>query len=142
MACDFFAAFAFAEFELKTNGYIRRGRDDAQADWDAFAAAIARRFRHRKSRTFEKAWQVLTASPPRKQVSRGGRLAWKVTPRPAGISDAAWGLILVRRVRNNLFHGAKFIVGGAEQFARDRELVQAAHTVLDEAMHMKDLRQR
>ena len=132
----FFAAFATAEFELKRLGFIRRGTEDAQADWDAFASAIERRFRVGHPRTLARAWRALTAFPPRKQVVRDGRLGWKSTSRPSGTSDAAWGLLLVRRIRNNLFHGSKFLLGGSEQFSRDREFVSAAHTVLEVAMQL------
>jgi hypothetical protein len=141
MVQGFFAEFALAEFDLKMLGFIRRGREDAQADWDAFASAIERRFRVNQTRALAKAWRALTTNPPRKQVVRDGHLGWRTTARPR-ISDAAWGLLLVRRVRNNLFHGAKFILGGSEQFARDRELVSAAQTILQGAMRLARPRER
>ena len=131
---EFIGAFPAAEFELKERGFLRRGSDDAQADWDSFAGTIQQRFRVDRPPALAKAWRVLTTSPPRKQVIRNGRLAWKESPRPAGVSDAAWGLLLVRRVRNNLFHGAKFILGGSDDFVRDRDLIRAALVVLDAAL--------
>ena len=136
LVTNFFGAFAHAEYVLKSDGYIRRGREDAQADWDAFANSIKSRFRPSASRELQGAWAMLIDHPPRKQVIVDGRLGWREAPRPKGISAAAWGLLLVRRIRNNLFHGAKFVVGGTEQFARDRELVSAAHVLL---MHALDL---
>jgi hypothetical protein len=134
LVADFFGSFARAECRLKELGYIRRGREDAQADWDAFASDVEPRFRPAKPGDLKRVWMLLTENPPRKQVVRDGALAWKATPRSPGLSDAAWGLLLVRRVRNNLFHGAKFMLGGAEQFGRDRELVAAALTLLEHAM--------
>jgi hypothetical protein len=53
----------------------------------------------------------------------------------AGLTDESYGLLLVRRIRNNLFHGAKFLLGGERDFDRDRQLVEAALTVLDVAMN-------
>ena len=136
LVTDFFGAFAHAEYVLKSLGYIRRGREDAQADWDAFANSIKERFHPRTSRNLRDSWVVLTHYPPRKQVLVDGRLGWREAPRPAGLSAAAWGLLLVRRIRNNLFHGAKFILGGAEQFTRDRELVSAALAFLRHAINL------
>lgn len=136
LATEFFGAFAMAEYSLKTLGYIRQGREDAQADWSAYARTIQKGFREAAPRQFKRAWEALTQHPPRKQVSVAGRLAWKDTPRPAGMADAAWGLLLVRRVRNNLFHGAKFTLGGSDQFRRDRDLISAALMVLDHAMRL------
>ena len=133
---EFFSAFATAEYELKRMGFIRRGSEEAQADWDAYASAIRQRFRVDRPPRFAKSWRVLTSNPPRKQVVQRGRLGWKQAARPTGISDAAWGLTLVRRVRNNLFHGAKFILGPGNQFVRDRELVQAAKDILEGALDL------
>ena len=139
---SFFAEFAFAEFQLKSLGYIQGGREEAKADWDAFAKSIARPFAAKQSPEFTQAWKTLTSAPPRKQVVVKGRLGWKSTSRPPGLSDAAWGLLLVRRIRNNLFHGAKFIVGGAEQFGRDRDLVAAAQSILESAIQLAGPRKR
>ena len=134
LVTEFFGAFAHAEYVLKSLGYIRRGREDAQADWDVFANSIKTRFRPRASADLRQAWTALTNQPPRKQVILDGQLGWRDAPRPPGRPAAAWGLVLVRRVRNNLFHGSKFILGGAGQFTRDRELVSAALVVLQHAV--------
>ena len=139
---DFFAAFAAAEFDLKRMGYIRRGAEVAQADWDGFASDIHQRFRIDRPPQIARAWRDLTGNPPRKQVVIDGRLGWRPTDRPRGVSDAEWGLLLVRRVRNNLFHGGKFIVGGNDQFVRDRHLVEAAHIVLDMTLSLMPRKRR
>ncbi len=137
-----FAAFAAAEHDLKAMGFIRRGSEDAQADWDEFARAIKRRFRVDRPVQIAKAWQFLTGNPPRKQVIRDGRLEWLAVARPAGLSDAEYGLLLVRRVRNNLFHGGKFIVGGTRQPDRDRELVDASFRILEFARGLSPYNRR
>ena len=92
---DFFSMFSACEYELKVHGFIRRGSEDAQADWDAYALAIRQRFSVTRPPRVAKAWRTLTSNPPRKQVVRHGRLAWKPTERAARISDAEWGLLLV-----------------------------------------------
>jgi hypothetical protein len=133
---DFFSAFSAAEYELKVHGFIRRGSEDAQADWDAYGRSIRQRFRVTRPARLAKAWRTLISNPPRKQVVQNGRLGWKATERPPRISDAEWGLLLVRRVRNNLFHGAKFILGPGDQFIRDRDLVEAAQVILEAALDL------
>lgn len=133
----FFAEFAAAEYRLKAAGFIRSSSDDAQADWAAYAHAIQQRFRSRKPQQTAKAWRFLSENPPRKQVVRKKALAWAATERPNGASDAEYGLLLVRRVRNNLFHGGKFFhVAGTDQHARDRDLVSAALEILTHAMDL------
>ena len=72
-------------------GYIKGGRDDAQADRDVFATAIRGMVAaHRGKEEFEHAWSALTDEPPRKQVIRDGALAWKATEPDRHQSDEAW----------------------------------------------------
>lgn len=133
LVLSFFGAFAHAEFDLKRAGLIKRGKEDASADWDAFARSIRGKFKREQSDAFKAAWKLLLSSPPRKQVARAGVLSLKQESRPERTLDEEYGLLLVRRIRNNLFHGAKFLIGG-NQSARDRDLVAAAHAVLGVAI--------
>lgn len=143
LATEFFAAFAGAEYTLKERGYIKRGRDDgAGADWDAYAQAISGLFKKQRDPEFRAAWADLTTSPPRKQVVRNGHLAWQSTSRGPKWTDEYWGLLLARRVRNNLFHGGKFILGGFDGYARDRSLVQAALLITRRALSEPPIRGR
>jgi hypothetical protein len=134
LALRLFGCFAYAEHSLKTSGYLRRGRAGAEADWDSYARSIAGRFRGDADHRFRTAWRLLIANPPRKQVVRNGQLDWQIVTRPPGTTDELYGLLLVRRIRNNLFHGAKFLVGGEADFRRDRQLVEAAIAILEAAM--------
>ena len=135
LVAQFFGAFAGAEFALKSMGYIGTDRyGGVSADWDAYASAITGRFRRMKDAEFSQAWDSLTSRPPRKQVIRNGLLSWGQSERPRNWSDERWALLLTRRVRNNLFHGAKFFLGGSEGYLRDRELVQAAIVVTRRAL--------
>lgn len=132
---EFFVRFMTSEFALKARGFLRAGRNaEASADWDGYAVAIAGRFALEGGVRFHSAWSELTRDPPMKQIVRNGALCWTATTRAREWTDEQWGLMLVRRVRNNLFHGAKLVVGGAPDRARDVTLVAAAATVLSVAL--------
>lgn len=132
----FFGIFAGAEFTLKQRGFIKSGgHSGAMADWDTFALSIAGQFREQHDPSFQSAWRTLSMNAPRKQVVRNGSLSWREANRPRGCSDEQWGLLMVRRVRNNLFHGGKFVLGGTEApNARDVMLVRSALVLVERAL--------
>jgi len=135
LVSSFFGEFAAAEFQLKALGYIKRGSEDAQADWETFATSVRRSFKKSENDPeFVTAWSALTEHPPRKQVIKDGALAWKETLRAKGQSDEDWALLLVRRVRNNLFHGGKFLLADDQGYERDRSLVRASSRILRAAL--------
>ena len=138
---EFFGTFAGAEFTLKQRGFIKSGsHNGATADWDNFATSISGQFQKQRDEPFRDAWEYLIAHPPRKQVAPKGRLSWKEAERPRGWSDEQWGFVIVRRVRNNLFHGAKFVVGGSESYSRDVTLVRSALVLVQHALEMPFVR--
>jgi hypothetical protein len=122
---DFFVRFSRFEYALKRAGYVTsRGRGlGAEVDWTAFAQGWASAFdaiiRAGDNAALIEATEFIRNDPPRKLVlaeDRGSRrLHWKRTG-PTGESLAGL-LILVRRVRNNLFHGEKqgTIIGGNQR---------------------------
>jgi hypothetical protein len=134
LVLQLFGCFAHAEYTLKGSGFIKRGSDNAEADWQGYSRAIAGTFHQAKSPRFRAAWRLFAEQPPQKQIIREGRLAWKDDVRAPRLTDEEYGLLLVRRVRNNLVHGAKFLVGGERAYSRDRHLVRAALTLLEVAL--------
>ena len=127
---QFFSAFARAEYLLKRVGFHKRGQENAQADWDAYASSLKGLLNKTHSARVRNAWRYLSGRPPRKQVIQDGQLSWKDVPRPVTISDEAYALLLVRRVRNNLFHGGKFLHPDGDN-VRDKKLVNASLVILD-----------
>ena len=110
LANDFFRTFARFEYALKVIRFYRRTGDDAaQPDWTAFARSVNGALNKPTDRGLREAIESILHSPPRKQVIRDGTLDWiegLPTPPPGDRADLV--LMLVRRVRNNLFHGGKF----------------------------------
>ncbi len=116
------------EFALKAAG-LAHG-EDATPSWDRYANTIDAGLARLNSPELTAAIDYLLTQPPKKQVLDGGRLQWRDAPPDPNQSRAAQVLLMVRRVRNNLFHGGKFIPGGD----RDQVLVNHALVVLQSCL--------
>jgi hypothetical protein len=134
LAADFFKKFARCEFALKDGGLHRRDKTDAEPDWRSFALSIEDNLSEEELEKPEleklkKAVEYILEHPPKKQVIENDRLKWR-DANPSTNSRADLILILVRRVRNNLFHGGKF---NSDWFNPDRSetLIKNSVTILD-----------
>ncbi len=120
------------ECALKREGFLREGRNQAaEPDWDTFGQKVGDRFGEVDDGEFRDAVRILTDAGPRRQVVRGGHLAWESVQRREEDSDGQFVLRLLRTARNNLFHGGKYPDGPIEEVARDKRILQAAITVLE-----------
>lgn len=134
---EFFGVFMRTEYALKQAGFVKRGRG-GEPDWDRFARAIAEQFDAIDDHHFREAVTYIVQDPPRKQVwteahDGEGYLEWKATPPDANLSAAEQALLMVRRVRNNLFHGVKLWSGGSGERRppdRDQRLIEASLCIL------------
>ena len=141
LAYDFLGTFARCEYALKTSGFARAKRNSVEAGWDDFAKEIGEYFDRIKDNEFKSAVAYLIAEPPRKQVLLEGRLSWKDSPPDGKSSSAQQAILMVRRVRNNLFHGAK--IWSPERHLegdRDERLVRCSLTVLKHCMEHRRTR--
>jgi hypothetical protein len=114
VAFVFFEEFARMEFALKITEYFKgkgSGEDHlAQADWIMFAktAEIQRLFSERATPHIRAAIKLFEENPPRVQVvTVDDKLQWRERHVKNG-TVAEQVVEMVKRVRNNLFHGGKF----------------------------------
>ena len=130
----FLALFARWECALKSIGYARAGSfNHAQADWDRFARDHEGAVAALAGGDFGAARTFLLTSPPRRQVLNNGTVEWQDNPRRPTETDVSYLFRVVKDVRNNLFHGGKFVTGFEPELARDRALVDKATLVLETA---------
>lgn len=129
---DFFWRFSVFECALKRGNFLRAGRNNAaEADWDAFANAIRGKFAKLEVNETRRAIEYVLAHPPRRQVVDEGQLKWKA-PEPRGNeSEEAYVIRLVRRTRNNLFHGGKYHESPETDVARDVQLLKSSLAILE-----------
>lgn len=149
---SFFFNFSRFEFALKEMSYLKkpkeppsppknRRREDrqrmkgnpiAEVNWETFGREINCKIMPIDQQTdLEKAYMYFKKYPPKKQVVRDGKLSF-APDQYVGKLDMPRLLSLVCRVRNNLFHGAKFTHADNDHPGSQRtiELVQHSLTIL------------
>ncbi len=108
-AIELFRLFARIEYALKDTGF-HKGEGEAKANWWKFATSpeIEKMIANTSIEELTEAIQYIKDYPPQKQmINKDNKIEWaKVKPGTSSESDFI--LILVRRIRNNLFHGGKF----------------------------------
>jgi hypothetical protein len=139
LALEFLGSFARCEYALKCSGFAKGNANSVEPDWYAFTKEVDWHFRRIKDEAFREAVQFLMTEPPRKQVLHDGRLQWKESSPDRNLRKAQQVLLMVRRIRNNLFHGAKVWSPEYSNRERDIKLLQAGLAVLK---HCAQLNQR
>jgi hypothetical protein len=104
---EFFLTIARFEFALKAAGYVTGDLREAKPDWPRFGASLDL-CAVCLNQNCAAAVDYLGLHPPWRQVVTGDGLAWDSTVGFARLERMDQVLDLIRRVRNNLFHGGKF----------------------------------
>jgi len=108
LAFEFFKSFAKYESSLKDQGYFevsRRGRISVQ--WDRFVNQVVGREFLDELGEYRGCAEYILQNPPKQQtVNEAGEIIWKDVPNNESNIQILFGHIC--RVRNNLYHGAKF----------------------------------
>ncbi|MGF6813167.1 hypothetical protein OKW30_008384 [Paraburkholderia sp. Clong3] len=135
---EFLGTFARCEYGLKCSGFAKGSQKSVEADWDKFATSIDWHFARVKDEHFKESVAYLLTEPPRKQVLRGGRIEWQESAPDVNLPKSQQTLLMVRRVRNNLFHGAK-VWSPERSNDRDRDvrLVSSALIVVKGCMGLR-----
>ncbi len=106
---DFYYMFSRSEYALKASGFLMNGVD-AKANWDSFAGSIRPNFNRNKSKELNDAVKYIKSNPPKKQIVNAGDLAWDQTNND-NLPLVNFLILMIRRIRNNLFHGGKLQSG-------------------------------
>jgi len=127
LAFDFFYWFSRFEFALKENGLVRAGPyNSAQADWNIFISMFELNYQ------IDIAAQELLDNPPDVQVVEYGS-TWRWAPLvfSPGQSDLFRITLIVKTIRNNLFHGGKHDAAGWDNPIRVKFLLSRGIRVLN-----------
>ena len=131
---DFFLVFSRAEYALKNSGFLKGDERRVDPDWDKFAASLKNSFRKDKSKELQIATEYILDNPPMKQVLRQNTLMWEANIPNGTLTDIEILLCLVRRIRNNLFHGGKHNAESFEDAERSTQLLQSSLVVIRECV--------
>ncbi|GCA52812.1 hypothetical protein GOA99_22845 [Sinorhizobium meliloti] len=103
---ELFRIYARFEFALKMAGYCALNGKAVETNWDAFANSsdIGKLFfKHVRDAGM---CPKLMNDPPKAEAITNGQWGFATTATPPESAQALFGM--VRRVRNNLFHGGKY----------------------------------
>jgi hypothetical protein len=132
LSIEFFILFSRFEYALKRSGFVKGNKKRVDSDWDKFGKRYNRLFLKNNKDDLYIAWDYFCKSPPKKQILDQAVLNW--SDEGTGVKDRKpelkWLLVMVRRVRNNLFHGGKFPTQPIDDPSRDRELIQKSMFIL------------
>lgn len=144
LAWEFFVFFSRFEYALKRSGrYLAGGASRAQPNWDRFGVDNEAAFWADAPEDVEAAVHYFRTTPPRKQVVRSNALAWSEPQTYEAGPELVWLLLMIRTVRNNLFHGGKFPLIHVEEPSRDSELLLHALTILSACLPLdRDLQRK
>jgi hypothetical protein len=139
LAWHFFVFFSRMEYALKRSGrYLKAGTTDAQPNWDKFGSDYSSDFHPETSRELKRAVDYFLRYPPRKQlVAADGSLIWS-EPQSRNPTEPLlkWLFLMIRCVRNNLFHGGKFPSIPISDPSRDRDLLLSSMVILNAALDL------
>lgn len=134
-ALDFFAVFARFEYALKMAGFAKgaEGRP-AAPNWDAFILKVET-YTPPSALALDAAVDALVDTPPKTQIMKNGEVIFPPVARPPkGNTRFAQAVSAAKQVRNNLFHGGKYM-RNEEPSNRNRLLIQCSLTVLSAAIN-------
>lgn len=137
LACEFLAVFSRMEYALKVSGYAT-GTNKVEAWWDKFANDVDTAFNAVKHEDFLNAVGYLLAAPPRKQILKDDVLTFVDQTIDNKQGTAQQVLLMVRTVRNNLFHGGKFLPDGEKEMGRNETLVASSLIVLKRCVTLNE----
>lgn len=131
----FFTVFSLFEYALKKTQYKRSNNGKVEATWDDFARDISLQFHPRRGSQLESSVNYLMTNPTAKQIlDANNQLSFEYSVvRPTSITnDVVWLSLVIRRVRNNLFHGGKF----GYRRPRDPNLINHSLVILESWAHL------
>ena len=118
LAEEFFIVFSRFEYALKKAEYVTNNNNTVRPDWKGFANKYNVVFEKimKNNKEIKGAVEFFRQDPPRKQVLKKDTLGWEDTDNDRKMEGEdkitlEWLTLMVRRVRNNLFHGGKEILG-------------------------------
>lgn len=130
LACEFLAVFSRMEYALKSTIYVIGGPNKVEPAWDSFANDIDQNFLALAQQDLIEARDYLLQHPPRKQVLQANKIAFVDQIIDVQQTKTQQVLLMVRTVRNNLFHGGKYSPEGEKEAGRNHLLVKYGLCVL------------
>jgi hypothetical protein len=131
---EFFYWFSRFEFALKENRYIRKGPSNAALpDWHKFRDRFSGAYKPSRESA------LLMSAPPERQVFADGSYKWKKVDLEKESADLGKVILILKTIRNNLFHGGKSSEKDWDNPDRNIFLLENGKKVLDSLARLGDL---
>tara|TARA_R110000868_G_scaffold410543_1_gene699027 strand:+ start:2507 stop:2941 length:435 start_codon:yes stop_codon:yes gene_type:complete len=128
LAFSFFKLFAQYESNLKEKGFFQANGKKINVDWDRFAnEVIGNSFLEDLGDKAQYAEFILSEPPKRQVANEDNQIIWQDVANNDKSVQSLFGHIT--RVRNNLYHGAKFN-GTWFDPQRSKDLIEASVIIL------------
>jgi len=129
VAFDFFYWFSRFEFSLKENGLLASHNVGTWAEpgWSEFIQQW-----HRVYVESDAARELARLAPRRQVVGSGGGLTWAHVDLKKCDSKLSETVLLLKTIRNNLFHGGKHGLDDWDDDERAAQLLRCGRALLDE----------
>ncbi|WP_137169898.1 hypothetical protein [Marinomonas sp. FW-1] len=138
LAIEFMATFSRMEHALKSTGYVLGYEGKVEPSWDQFANEIHEQFDQLASEELVAAKNLLLNSPPRKQVLQRGQVIFQEQVLDQNQRTTQQIIRFVRTVRNNLFHGGKFLPTGEVESGRNEALVKSSLKIIKACIEVNE----
>ena len=123
----FFLSFLRFEYALKSSGFAVGSAKGVRPAWDRFASKYCDHFDPGSNARLKAACDYFASHPPKKQILDGSSLRFVDCHSRGNEPLLCWLVAMIRRVRNNLFHGGKAIPDPA----RDLPLINHSLVILE-----------
>lgn len=130
LACRFLGVFSRMEYALKSTRYAIGSDRDVAPAWDQFSNEIDCAFHQITEPAIVEARDYLLTHPPRKQTLAGKSIVFIDQIIDKNQKPTQQILLMVRTVRNNLFHGGKYLPEGEAEIGRNNILVLHSLNIL------------
>lgn len=136
---EFFITFSRFEYTLKSTGFLKKNTNKAEPNWEEFVKSIRPQFEQsEREERLIKAIDYLEKNPPKTQSILTGQLKWEERQFDENIPLINKLSILIRGVRNNLFHGGKYQTSYEKDVVRDYDLLKSSLIVLNYWLVLND----
>jgi len=132
----FFLCFSRFEYAIKKEGFLDLSVNYASADWIAYGESILLQITP-KLVNISSSIDYFVEHPVRKQVvSVSNQLIFQDAAYDHNRVPFIWSLMMIKRARNNLFHGGKYIDQVVEDEIRNKTLIQHSMKILNECLKL------
>jgi len=130
LACNFLSVFSRIEYALKSTGFAIGDNKSVEPAWDIFANEIDEKLFQINDTELQQAIEYILENPPRKQVIENERIIFINQTIDSSQKNTQQLLLMIRTVRNNLFHGGKYLPDGEIEAGRNEFLVNYSLIIL------------